>query len=334
MQDGGYICDNITQVVTILQQFASAGKSEAVYGLYMCPSFLINNTSGNLQYSGQNSEMYGTVNIDKPTSLHGYTPVNKKLLTFPYCFLTVSNNNGSSNNFMYDLFYEIDEAPNKCIFNIKGVPTIGTSTKCVPFNYKNGSEQDNEDEGVVGGKFPTLSWSEDAYINWLTQNAVNIGIGTASNLLTIVGGLGMMATGGGAIAGASSIVSGSLGIASQLGQIYEHSLTPNSAQGNTNCGDINSCSNANTFYFYKKCIKNEYTKIIDDFFSMFGYKVNSVKIPNITGRPNWNYVKTIDANITANIPQNDLIEIKNMFNNGVTFWHNPSTFLDYSQNNK
>ena len=65
-----------------------------------------------------------------------------------------------------------------------------------------------------------------------------------------------------------------------------------------------------------------------------GYKINSVKIPNINGRPNWNYVKTIDANITANIPQNDLIEIKEIFNNGVTFWHNPSTFLDYSRNNK
>ena len=26
--------------------------------------------------------------------------------------------------------------------------------------------------------------------------------------------------------------------------------------------------------------------------------------------------------------------IKDMFNNGVTFWHKPSTFLDYSQNNK
>ena len=25
--------------------------------------------------------------------------------------------------------------------------------------------------------------------------------------------------------------------------------------------------------------------------------------------------------------------IKNMFDNGVTFWHNPNTFLDYSQNN-
>ena len=61
--------------------------------------------------------------------------------------------------------------------------------------------------------------------------------------------------------------------------------------------------------------------------------VNDVKVPNITGRRNWNYIKTIDINITGDIIQDDLQKIKNIFNNGVTLWHNPSTYLDYSQNN-
>ena len=73
--------------------------------------------------------------------------------------------------------------------------------------------------------------------------------------------------------------------------------------------------------------------LIDNFFTMYGYKVNNTKIPNITGRRNWNYVKTVDCNIEGYIPQEDLNEIKGMFNNGVTIWHNPATFLDYSQNN-
>ena len=80
-------------------------------------------------------------------------------------------------------------------------------------------------------------------------------------------------------------------------------------------------------------IKEEYARIIDSFFSTYGYKVSIMKIPNITGRLNWNYIKTIDCNIHGYIPQKDCIEIKNMFNAGVTFWHNPSTFLDYSQSN-
>lgn len=80
-------------------------------------------------------------------------------------------------------------------------------------------------------------------------------------------------------------------------------------------------------------IKKEYAEIIDNYFTMYGYKVNTLKIPNLKNRPNWNYVKTIDVNIIGDIPQNHLQTIKNMFNNGVTLWHNPSTFLDYSQNN-
>ena len=67
---------------------------------------------------------------------------------------------------------------------------------------------------------------------------------------------------------------------------------------------------------------------------MYGYLTNTVKTPNLNNRPNWNYVKTIGANILGNIPQYDLQAIKDIFDNGVTLWHNPSTFLDYSQNNR
>lgn len=67
---------------------------------------------------------------------------------------------------------------------------------------------------------------------------------------------------------------------------------------------------------------------------MFGYQTNEVKLPNLDNRPNWNFIKTIDINLIGDIPQNDLAVIKAMFDNGFTLWHNPNTFLDYSQNNK
>ena len=136
------------------------------------------------------------------------------------------------------------------------------------------------------------------------------------------------------IAGAGiNILGGSIGIKNKLAEVYAHSLSPYTAKGNTNGGDINTCSGRNGFSFYKMSIKQEYAKIIDDFFSMFGYKVNEVKIPNIIGRQNWNYVKTIDCNLLGDIPQEDMQKLKDIFNSGVTFWHNPNTFLDYSQSN-
>lgn len=68
-------------------------------------------------------------------------------------------------------------------------------------------------------------------------------------------------------------------------------------------------------------------------FHAIGYKTNRVKVPNITGRQNWNYVKTIDCNCDGDIPETDLNIIRTMFNNGVTMWHDPSKIYDYSQTN-
>lgn len=326
MAGGAYVCSTINEVVNILQAFASRGKSDAVYNLYMIPASMITNTSSSLQYSGQNSPNTDTKSITKVNTINGYAPINKKLLTFPFNYMLISNNNGSSNILHYERF-----SGNTCNFTIKGVPTVGGSIKIIPTNYDN--NLNSEEEGLIAGKLPTLNWSDDEYTNWLTQNSVNIALGIASSGLTIVGGLGMMATGGGAVAGAGAVVSGAMSIANELGAVYQHSLQPNSAKGNVNGGDINVCDHKNGFYFYKMSIKEEYARIIDNYFSMFGYKINRVKVPNITGRSNWNYVKTINCNFDGDIPQTDLNIIKAMFNNGVTLWHNPSTIYNYSNSN-
>ena len=80
-------------------------------------------------------------------------------------------------------------------------------------------------------------------------------------------------------------------------------------------------------------IKEEMAQCIDKYFDIFGYKVNIVKTPNITGRTNWNFVKTIECNFEGNIPQQHLSLIKQMFNNGITLWHNPNTMYNYSNTN-
>ena len=126
---------------------------------------------------------------------------------------------------------------------------------------------------------------------------------------------------------------GTLSIANTLAQVYEATFLPNQAKGNTNGGDITCSNEMMGFTAYQMSIRNEYARIIDSYFSMYGYKVNRLKLPNITGRRNWNYVKTINVNIEGDIPQSDLTIIKSIFDKGITFWHNPNTMYDYSQNN-
>lgn len=74
-------------------------------------------------------------------------------------------------------------------------------------------------------------------------------------------------------------------------------------------------------YVIKKQIKSEYRKKLSDFFKMFGYKMNEVKVPNFHTRQNWNYVQTSSCFITGNFNNEDLQELKSIFDNGITFWH-------------
>lgn len=115
--------------------------------------------------------------------------------------------------------------------------------------------------------------------------------------------------------------------------VKQHSLIPANIKGDINCGDVLFSSNNLTFKFFQMSIKREYAELIDGYFTMYGYKVNKIKTPNVTGRKYWNYVKTIGANIEGDIPQGDLQQIKNIFNNGITFWHDTDNFLNYNNNN-
>lgn len=212
----------------------------------------------------------------------------------------------------------------------------GGQCKCTPTNYKLNGELENQDEGILGGNFPLLNWQIDNYGIWLRGNIINTTLGVSSDLIQGVIGATAMTAGfatGNLFAlteGASIMAGGIEDIASRMAQKYEHSLVPNSSKGNTMNGDILAADNSNTFYFYSKSIKPEYAKIIDDYFSMFGYKVNEIKVPNINTRQNWNYIKTIGANIIGPIPQEDIEKIKKIFDNGITFWHSPGAYLNYT----
>ena len=81
--------------------------------------------------------------------------------------------------------------------------------------------------------------------------------------------------------------------------------------------------------------KTEYLKRIDEFLTMFGYKTNSLKMPKITGRKNWNYVE-ISANSDigfGTVPSIYMETINNACRRGVTIWHNHTNLGDYSQDN-
>ena len=90
---------------------------------------------------------------------------------------------------------------------------------------------------------------------------------------------------------------------------------------------------AKGFEVFRCHINSETAKIIDNYFDMFGYAVKTVKMPNLTGRKNWNFVKTVNCSVTGRAPASVLDDIGKIFDAGITLWHNLSNYDNYSADN-
>lgn len=345
--------DSVSQLHTIVEIYDDAGKANAIYSMFVFPQSLLLIRQGDSAtwayadstwtYNGNtlhttfdvkvptSSSLVGTLvenyQIAKPSRVGmSYTPRNKKLLTFPYCYFNISNNAGTTVSYCYEDF------STNPTFNMEGVLTNGCATKLYPLNYKNmtitgGDHPDNPYEfGINGAKYPSISWNSDAYTNWLTQNAVNIGINAGSTALSTVTGLAT----GNYMGATVSLLSG---VSNAVSQFYEASLMPDQTMGNTNVGDLDFTKNQCKFTVFPMSIKPQYAQIIDDYFDLVGYKTCRVKVPNTAHRQQWWYTKTINVNIIGDIPNDEMNKIKDAYNNGLTFWRNPANFLDYSLSN-
>lgn len=310
----------------ILNGMAGAGKIDAVTGLFYAPDFLCGNQGGVILDS-DTVQSYD-ITLDKISDCGGYVPKNNKLLTYPYIALMVSNANGGNAIYHQEEFFEFDD---EIVFKVIGALTVGCSIRIYPYDYK--GLGDNIDEGLNLGKFPSCNWATDQFTNWMTQNSVNVATSLIGSGIQIAGGVAMAGSGATALAGAGAIAGGISGIANTLNEVHRASIVPPQASGNLNAGDVIMASGSNTFHIYKMTIKSEHAKIIDEFFNLFGYKTNRVKVPNITGRSLYNYVKTIDCNIDGNIPQEYLNTIRSIFNQGVTLWHQADQMYRYDLSN-
>lgn len=310
--------------------YDAKSRSDAIVSLFMVPKSFLGFSPVSVAFTSDlGAEMPSpsnspynitTTTISQGANIDGYVPKNNKLFCWPYSYFYITNNCGGEAEFRWE-----DFAGNPS-FDTKGVYAQGCSIKTYPTNYKRDGFNGGYNYGISAGKLPVCSWNSDSYINWLSQNSANSYWQAASGVA------------GGAISAFTGDVGG--GVMSMLNstmnaiiEVDKAKKLPDQAKGNLNMGDFNFSFGKEEPSFYKMTIRNEYARIVDDYFTMYGYKVNRLKVPATHSRSNWNFVKTIGCNLIGDLPQDDLEEIKSIFDNGVTLWHNPNTFLDYSQSN-
>ena len=360
-----YSSDTIGTFPAIVGAYDSAAKKDAILSVFLVPKAVTtwSHVTGTgiwdsqAIYVPQDNTVgvkVASQTLTRNTTIDGYTPKNNKLFVAPYNYIHASNNAGQDVEFFWENFLS---SP---IFDAYTCMDQCADIKLVPKNSKKSTTTSTSlsgwNESLTGGKLPMLSWVSDYYLNWQAQNGKNIAIQTGLSALGFAVGAGqgidaarhahgvetavergyfpwqekMEVNPGGLL---SNVINFASSVANTQNAIRNAKMVPPQAQGNSQIGNLQFALNQCKFTFYKMSVKAEVARCIDNYFSMFGYKTNRMKTPNITGRSNWNYVKTIGCNIVADIPQDDLQQIKGMFNNGITIWHNTSTYLDYSQTN-
>lgn len=265
-------------------------------------------------------------------TLDNYSPVNKKLYCYPYNYLLVTNQVGGNAEYHYEDF--INNLP---VFNIIGTISPGCSIKFYPENYKKISDtlytHPGFNDGLVGAKFPICSWQNDSFVNWMTQQAVNRSAGMLTGMTKVASMIFNSMEGEGNKASSYG------GLINQqfnyLNEVYQHALVSPQSSGSLNGGDVTFARNEQNFGIYKMSIKSEYCRMLDDYFTKYGYKVNILKVPNITGRQNWNYIQIASDDEIGNgsVPSIYMEEINNAARRGLTIWHNHNNIGNYSLSN-
>ena len=276
---------------------------------------------------------------------NGYTPHNNKLYTYPYCCIQLSNNNGGIANYMYEYF----DNKSDCQIKVNGTVSQGGSIIAYPLNYKGRSS--NWDEPLDMAKFPTCSWNTDSYTNWLTQNGVsrsnryryaqedlyqgywNAASGAVTSLMS--SGISPESITKTFMSTADTMINAyknhDRAIDSLEEENYRAKLVPDAINNGTATPEVLYSMGTFEYTAWALTITGERAKQIDSYFDRFGYTVNSYDniVQAITSRSKWNYIKTADCHINANIPDEDLVQIEELFNNGITFWKNPNEVYRY-----
>lgn len=312
--------DSVQELNTWIAHATEEGKSDGIVGIAIVPrSFMTFANEGTVEKAQTFTKPY--------TDIDGYTNVrNNKLFTFPYKSLQVTNLEGNFADFRYEFF-----GGNSAQFEFIGCTGLSTEIICAPVNYKNLSK--NITEKMSMSDFPMCSYNVDAFKAYLAQNKSSIAANALSALIQMnsdfnrTGSLGMELTPG---------TSGIQQVARMLGTMSDYARKPpqaGGAQGTSALFGRPLGFQMKDFWFVGKTITREYAKVIDDYFTAFGYKINEVAIPNMNARPHWTYVKTIGCQVDGAIPADDASTIENIFNAGIRFWNKNDTIGDYSADN-
>lgn len=320
----------------IIHPLAQDGLLDNIIAIQMVPDKFFRGGTGTTPFGDKDSYYYQS-SIERnrfETSIDGYTPANKKLLTFPYNSLVVSSSDGVQNEYALELFSRTPEDA-KLYYNVYCTFSLAPVIVMQMVNYGHRSSTGSyvsspSPSGFnVIKNFPLGFWSGLSGLGYVQNMVTSMFTKTRDFLIDFseqspdpkMSGFGQKADQTLARLGA-----GLFGLGGE--KLPSVPLLPSvKSQGTRTGGSLPSGATlynlcfAN-FYFEQKCITHLEAARADRMLTRWGYSYNTVTIPRINGRQKFNYIQTRDLLISGDIPQDHLAAIQEIFDRGVTFWHN------------
>lgn len=300
-------------------------RADTLLGLYIYPYELISFSDYSI---GRNPI---TTYLNSPTftrgeRINGYLPVNAKLYNSPYCIHQIESTDGQK---------EILQ-PEYCLTQELGYEVLCCNSMTpalilVPMQYE--GENYCWKKAITIDNFPQCAIPIDGYEAWVASGGLaKTIINTASGVIN--GGIGMSRSIAkedtiGTVANALSI---GTSIANNVVDMTVAKNLPAISKGTQNPMPL-TANRLVGFHFRKKCATSDVLKSIDDYFTMFGYKVNKLKQPSRRNRPHFTYLKTKGLHVNGGAPADAIQRIETIYDNGIRFWVNPAEVGNYNVNN-
>lgn len=299
-----------------------------------------------------------------PTNIAGYTPRNKKLLSGAFV-------NGYVTGFGQEIKFTPDFCSGSEVqVNFAQDITSG-SVYCYISNY--GQQGVNGHTNVLGFlfTFPESTWAYNQYKNdynlhngsnaifkersgvQRSVNQLNAGIGTIGNIASMAAGIADIVNpasvlGGDLARDVTGFTDSIQSSVSDAASLYQYSAGIDEIS--QNLAYIDECYNApatgnvaqsNPFIAAGETIVRygwlvpdaRIAERYDRFLDVYGYSQNTYAIPNLHARSAWTYVKVTELMLDGNCPDEDELQIRQAFRNGVFWWVYNKEFGNFNQDN-
>lgn len=334
----------IQSVNLYLQKLVDGVMIQSVQILRMIPKFMAP-ASGVQPINSAYPRVNNIKGKASPPAFGSYTPNNNKLYTQQFNYLVIDNGAGSQMEMGYEYFKgdSTQGVPARTpTFRLYSQLSNSPACRLIPYSYKGPTERENPLYSLELNTYPQCSYSynemrADYFAN---QNSYAVkGVrGVSDALFNTIGAFASITESAatlnpaGLVSGIAQIANTALDAADTIAKQKDRARIPNEVVGLSD-SNIQFAIGRMSFIEYRMQVQSYYAKIIDNYFTAYGYAINDIKKPELNTRTRFNFIWTQGANVLGDLPTEAKNVINRQMDAGLRIWHDPSAWMDYSVKN-